>query len=340
MTTLPEPAPIREFTGVDRRMFESEIRPLGRPAVLRGLGAGWPAVRAAHESAETVAAYLLGFRPSRPVGALVGAPEIAGRFFYAPDFKGLNFTVGKLPLEAFMARLLRDRDEPAPFAIAVQSEVIPELLPGFTAANPMPLLDATVAPRIWIGNRIRVAPHYDLMENIGIVVAGRRRFTLFPPEQLPNLYIGPLELTPAGTPVSMVELAHPDLERYPRYAEAAKVAQSAVLEEGDGIYIPFHWWHAVDSLETVNAFVNYWWNGADPSLGSGYDALLHALYAIRTLPPEQRDVWRMVFDHFVFLKEGDPVAHLPEGAKGVLGPAGPEQLGRMRATLQQIMRGA
>jgi hypothetical protein len=175
------------------------------------------------------------------------------------------------------------------------------------------------------------------MENIGVVVLGRRRFTVFPPEQLPNLYPGPLELTPAGTTVSMVDPANPDLERYPRYAEAAQTAEVCVLEPGDGIYLPFHWWHGVDSLGAVNAFVNYWWNDARPGLGKPYDALLHALYAYRGLPEDQRRVWRMVFDNFVFATEGDPSAHLPDHAKGVLGDPTPEGLARMRATLRHIM---
>ena len=46
------------------------------------------------------------------------------------------------------------------------------------------------------------------------MVAGRRRFTLFPPEQVANLYIGPLDLTPAGQPVSLVDQAQPDLVRH------------------------------------------------------------------------------------------------------------------------------
>ena len=79
-----------------------------------------------------------------------------------------------------------------------------------------------IVPRLWLGNAIRVATHYDLMENIGVVVAGRRRFTLFPPDQLANLYMGPLELTPAGTPVSLVDPDAPDLARFPRFARRSR----------------------------------------------------------------------------------------------------------------------
>src|SRR3712207_9345290 len=103
------------------------------------------------------------------------------------------------PLDPFLERLIRDRSNSNPYAVAVQSIPVPELLPGFETENSLDLLEPSVVPRIWMGNAIRVAPHYDLMENIGVVVAGRRRFTLFPPDQVSNLYVGPFELTPAGT---------------------------------------------------------------------------------------------------------------------------------------------
>lgn len=335
MTQLAEPKPIREFEGVDRRRFLDEIRPAGQPAVLRGLARDWPAVQAALRSDEEIVAYLKHFRVERPVGAIVGPPEIEGRFFYTDDMMSLNFERGTSQLDPFLDKLLRDRDAPAPLAMAVQSEKIPEMLPGFEIENAIDLLPAEVVPRAWIGNRIRVAPHYDLMENVGCVVAGRRRFTVFPPEQLANLYPGPFELTPAGTPVSLVDIQKPDLDRFPGYAAAVATAQSALLEPGDAIYLPFHWWHGVDSLEPFSFLVNYWWNESQPGLGKPYDALIHALYALRHLPPEQRDVWRVVFDHYIFCAHGDPAAHLPADAQGVLGPPTQERLDRMRATLQQ-----
>jgi hypothetical protein len=335
--SLPAPRAIREYSNVDERCFLEEIRPARQPAVIRGLAADWPAVRAARESDEEIVAYMKRFRVERPVAAIVGEPEIKGRFFYTEDLRGLNFARGVSPLDPFLDRLLRDRGAARPYAIAVQSEKIPDLLPGFEKENRIDLLPPSVAPRAWIGNRIRVAPHYDLMENVGVVVAGRRRFTVFPPEQLANLYPGPVELTPAGTPISLVDINAPDLERFPGYTEAAATAQSATLEPGDAIYLPFHWWHGVDSLADVNLFVNYWWNDADPRAGSPYDALMYALFALKPLPPEQREVWRMVFDHYVFCTDGDPAAHLPPAVRGVVGPSTPEQLARMRATLQQIL---
>lgn len=334
--TLAKPKPIREYHHVDRALLDREIRPSLQPAVLRGAAAEWPAVRAARHSDEALVKYVKRFSGGRRVAAIVGPPEIGGRFFYSDDMLGFNFERGQSPLEPFLDRLLRDREHASPIAMAVQSEIIPDVLAGFEAENRIDLIPADVQPRVWIGNRIQVAPHYDLYENIGIVVAGRRRFTLFPPEQIVNLYAGPFELTPAGTPISLVNPCAPDLERFPRFAEAMTTALTAELEPGDAIYIPFHWWHGVESLEPFNVFVNYWWSEARPDLGRPYDALMHAIFALKHLPPEQRAIWRTMFDHYVFEIDGDPAAHLPSHARGMLGEPTGELIARMRATLKQI----
>jgi hypothetical protein len=173
---------------------------------------------------------------------------------------------------------------------------------------------------------------------VGVVVAGRRRFILFPPDELPNLYAGPLELTPAGTPISLVDPLNPDLERYPRFGEALKRAQTAELEPGDAIYIPFYWWHGVDSLETVNLFINYWWNDKVKGGGSPYDALAYAIYSMNMLPPEQRAVWRNVFEQYIFEANGDPGQHLPAHARGILGEPTPEILDRLKQYLRMVLQ--
>jgi len=335
MTVLPAPQPIKEAELPDADAFQA-IRANREPVVFRALSADWPAVVAAKTSDEALIEYLRRFVNDQHVKAIVGEPEIEGRFFYTEHLTALNFTRGRSALQPFLDRLLRDRANPRPIAMAVQSEQIPQMLPGFELENSVEFLNGVV-PRAWIGNRIRVAPHYDLYENIGVVVAGRRRFTLFPPDQLPNLYSGPLELTPAGTPISLVDLEKPDLDRFPRFEKAAQTALQATLEPGDAIYIPYHWWHGVDSLEPFNLFVNYWWNDGPSDAGSPYDALMYAFFALRPMPQEQRDIWRKIFDYYIFETEGDPAEHLPDAAKGVLGKPNATQLGRMRATLKMIL---
>jgi hypothetical protein len=158
VSDLPEPAPIREFGRIDGVQFQ-EIRALQKPAIFRGLASDWPAVRAALQGDQELVAYLNRFPGSRPA-AIVGPPEIRGRFFYNDDVTALNFQRGVTDLAPFLDRLLRDRDEAAPLAMAVQSELIAQLLPGFETENPLEILHREVPPRAWIGNRIHVARHF------------------------------------------------------------------------------------------------------------------------------------------------------------------------------------
>ncbi|MBY0345055.1 MAG: cupin-like domain-containing protein, partial [Sphingomonadales bacterium] len=65
--------------------------------------------------------------------------------------------------------------------------------------------------------------------------------------------------------------------------------------------------------------------------------LLHALYAFRHLPPEQRAVWRGIIDYYVFEAEGDPAAHLPDHAKGVIGPPSPGLFAQMKAVIRRAL---
>jgi len=336
MTELSPPKPIREVADIDFARFHDEIRPAGEPVVMRGMVRDWPAVAAALESDRAIVDYLIAGRPTRPVGAIAARPEERGRFFYNAEITGFNFVSGRGHMEQFLRDLLAVGDDPDPPAMAMQSELIPEVLPAFAQANVLSLL-TNVAPRMWIGNRIRVSPHCDLMENVGCVVAGRRRFTLFPPEQVVNLYPGPFELTPAGTPVSMVDMQEPDLARYPRYPTAWATAQRAELAPGDAIYIPYMWWHGVDSLDPVSMLVNYWWNDVPEHISTPYDAMLHNILAFRHLPRRERDVWRTMLDYYIFESEGDPAAHLPEHARGMMGAPTPDLFARLRATLRKIV---
>jgi hypothetical protein len=218
--------------------------------------------------------------------------------------------------------------------VFIESMQTDDFLPAFGADHVNPLLDATTRPRIWIGNRIKVQTHYDLQYNIACCVAGRRRFTLFPPEQLANLYSGPIEFTPSGTPISMVPLTAPDLARFPRYEEALRHAVQAELAPGDGIYIPYGWWHHVESLAPLNGLVNYWWNDA-ARLGSPYGALLHAAMAVRDLPADQREVWRTMFEHFVFTDPEVALGHLTPQQRGLLGPPAPKRIADVRNIMAQ-----
>ncbi|QZH75680.1 MAG: cupin-like domain-containing protein [Erythrobacter sp.] len=337
MTQLPSPPPIAKRENVTSEQFHGEVRKGGKPLVFRGLVADWPLVAAGKRGDGELVTYLKSCAATRPVEALTAPAEEGGRFFYNARLTGFNFERCEVTLGAFLDELLGVSGQSDPPAMAVQSEIIPEVLPRLAQENRLDWLPQ-VAPRMWIGNRIRVAPHYDLMENVACCVAGRRRFTLFPPEEVANLYPGPFELTPAGTPVSMVDMTAPDLATYPRFSEAWAQAQVAELAPGDALYIPYGWWHGVQSLEPVSALVNYWWSDADPALAGAYDGLLHAIAAFRHLPPEQREVWQHMVDHYVFEKNGPPAEHLPPHARGLLGDGSPALFARLRQMLRQVVR--
>lgn len=308
------------------------------PVVLRGLVAHWPAVAAARESAGAAIAYLQGLeRPGAPpVTATVGPPEIEGRFFYDDAFTGFNFRREEVPLGVALATLRKYLAHDRPPAIYVASTTIDTWLPGFRAANALVLRGQDPLASIWIGNRSRIAAHQDLPENIACVVAGRRRVTLFPPQQLRNLYVGPLEFTPAGQPVSLVDFAAPDLARFPRFAEAMRHAMRAELEPGDAVFIPSMWWHHMEGLEGFNVLVNYWWRRAPAWMDNPMDALMLAIASLRGLPPEQRALWHDAFAHYVFEYDEDTVAgHVPPPARGALGPLDEARAGRIRAKLLQ-----
>lgn len=337
MSELGPATPLPEMNGPFDAARFAAIRAQGRPLVLRALAADWPAVAAARENDEAIVIYLTREPTARSVRAIAAPPGEKGRFFYNRDLTGFNFQSANGRLDLFLADLLRAKDLADVPAMAVQSEDLAEILPRFAAENTLPLLPG-VSPRIWIGNRIRVAPHYDVKENVAVCAAGRRRFTLFPPGQIANLYPGPLEQTPAGTPVSMVDQHAPDLARYPRYAEAWASSRQATLEPGDAIYIPYCWWHGVESLEPVSILVNYWWNeGIPEGAGSPYDALLHVMLALKHLPPEQRTVWRGMLDYYIFETSGDPAAHLPDHAKGMLGQPSPGLFAQMKAIIRRAL---
>ena len=306
-----------------------------QPVVLRGLVAHWPMVAAARKSTHAAAAYLRRFEcpEAPPVVATVAPPGIGGRVFYNDDLSGFNFRQEQIPLRTVLDTLLKYAGQESPPMIYVASTTLDTWLPGFRSDNDLSLDGREPLASIWIGNRTRVAAHQDVPDNIACVVAGRRRVTLFPPEQLRNLYIGPLDFTPAGQAISLVDFAAPDLVRFPRFAEAMRHAQVAELEPGDAVLIPSMWWHHMEGLEPFNVLVNYWWRDAPDWMDTPMNVLMYALMTMRDLPPHERAVWQDVFRHYVFEADEDTVAHVPESARRVLSPLDERRARELRARL-------
>ena len=288
---LPVAKQVRELSGLRPSDLGPEILASTEPLLLRGLVDDWPMVQAARSSQQAADAYLRRFYRDATVGAMLGAPEIEGRYFYNEDLSGVNFYPVRVRLDTVLAELEKHRGTEPPPSIYVGSTTIDTCLPGFRAENDVDLGARNALASIWIGNRTRIAAHYDLPDNLACVAAGQRRFTLFPPKQLENLYVGPLDFTPAGQAISLVDFARPDYGKYPRFAEALAHAQVAEMAPGDALFIPSMWWHHVEALDRFNVLVNYWWRQSPDYMDTPTNALMHALMTVRDLPPEQRKAW-------------------------------------------------
>jgi hypothetical protein len=305
------------------------------PTVMRGLAANWPLVQAGMNSVQGAMDYLRGHYNGKPVHYSWGEPSTGGRPYYNADFTELNCQVRRGELGQVLDDLAGHLDDPAPPTYYVASLLVDYCLPGMRRDNDLDLAahGLQAPPAIWIGNRVTASCHYDAPNNIACCAVGRRRFTLFPPGQIHNLYPGPLEPTPGGQVVSMVDFRAPDFERFPRFAEAIAHAQTVVLEPGDAIFIPSMWWHHVQGLDPFTVLVNYWWASMPAWIPTPMHALYHAIWALRDRPEVEKQAWREVFEYYVF---GDPAQageHLPVQARNFLGPFDEAQARRMRAHL-------
>ncbi|MFA6220260.1 MAG: cupin-like domain-containing protein [Erythrobacter sp.] len=326
------PSQIREVSAEGLGELTARACEQLEPAIVRGLAAGLPVVNAAREGDGSLLRYLADL--ARPVGlsALHASPQVEGKFGYTRDLSGFNFTRHETTFQDFVTGLLEGSF--ADGAIAVQGVQADRAVPGFAQANAIPLLPEGGEFRLWLGTRAEVAIHCDPAPNVAYVAGGRRRFTLFAPEEIGNLYMGPFDPVPNGTQISLADPLAPDLDRFPRFAQALEHSLSAELEPGDAIFIPTGWYHHVQALGALNLLVNYWWRG--PGDGpSPWDALMHGFMAIRTLPPAERRVWRAMFAHYIFEDSGDPGAHIPASFRGILAQATPQMLASMR---QSILR--
>ena len=312
--------------------LDARLRSADTPFVVRGLTADWPLVQAGRRSAHDARAYLLRHARDLPFTVSVGEPGSDGRLFYDAAM-AMNFRTLRAKLPEVFAKIdeWETRGNAPPVYLA--SIDMHQFFQGLHEANHVDLGERTSLASIWMGTRTRIAAHNDIPHNLACVAVGRRRFTLFPREQFRNLYLGPVDNTPAGRAVSMVDFHAPDLARHPRFTEALGHAQVAELETGDALYIPAMWWHHVEGLEAFNVLVNYWWRETPRWLGQPQDALNHAMLAIRDLPDDQKRHWRDLFDYYVFGDQAETVAHIPEAARSVLAPLTPDNAGRIRAFL-------
>jgi len=333
-TVASRPAQVREEEVPGSAALDALLAQSETPFVVRGIATHWPLVIEGRKSAREARAYLLARARNREFTVSMADPSEGGRLFYDEAMQ-VNFRMGTGRLPDIFAGFdkAEGAEEGQVPTVYLGSIDVQHFFEGLHEANHIPLSGRDAMASIWIGNATRIAAHNDFPDNLAVCAVGRRRFTLFPPEQFQNLYLGPIDITPAGRPISMVDFAEPDLARHPRFEQALDAAQVVELEPGDALFIPTNWYHHVEGLAPFNVLVNYWWRDTPRFLGQPQNALHHAILAIRDLPEAERATWRALFEHYVFSGGEAARAHVPEAGRGVLAPLDAAAARRMHAFL-------
>ncbi|XP_072020295.1 HSPB1-associated protein 1 homolog [Amphiura filiformis] len=109
---------------------------------------------------------------------------------------------------------------------------------------------------IWIGSQGATTPgHYDTYGcNLVAQIYGRKKWHLFPPSQSAALYQTriPYEESSVFSPIN---ISKPDSTKYPQFTSTTPYI--VTLDPGDVLFVPHHWWHFVETMET-SISVNTW----------------------------------------------------------------------------------
>ncbi len=321
----------------DPGLFLKQVVGQCEPVVLRGLVGAWPAVHAARQSPAAFRDYVLQFDLGRETEAFVGHAAIRGKYYYRDDLNGFNFERRRMRFAEAIDLIVRNLDQADAETVYVGSLPILDYLPDLATDNILSVIPG-VRPRLWLGHASNISTHYDTLDNVACVVAGSRTFTLYPPETIGDLYVGPIDNTMAGQPVSLAASARGDEDQYPRFEAVRDQALVAKLEAGDAIYMPKLWWHQIEATAPFNGLVNYWWDAFPAGPDQPNTAMLLAMIAIAERPARERAAWRAFFDHYVFRPDGHPLAHLPAEQHGLLGPL-KDNYGKIRARVMHLLRG-
>lgn len=323
------------LTDPDR--FRDLVMRAGQPVLLPGVAHDWPLL--AQQGAEGVVRALLRFDAGREAEVFCGPREAGTRYYYDTTLSGFNFTRATVPAGDGLRRILASADDAESEALYMGSLPVERYFPGAEVLTPLAFVPQMLPPRIWAGHASSVACHYDRLDNVACVAAGHRRFTLYPPQAIGDLYVGPVDHTMAGQPVGLAVDGLIGDPRFPRFEAVRDTALIADLGPGDAIYIPKLWWHKVEALDPVNLLVNFWWDGFPSGPDQPYAAMLLAMIAIAERPDAERAAWRAWFDHYVFRPDGHPLAFLPEDQHGILGPLRAGNYQRIRTMVMRMLRG-
>jgi len=307
-----------------------------QPIILKGFINNWPIVKKGQESEASLQKYLLKYATDSKLVVGHGDKNIDGRIFYNEAFTALNSIAYKMPLAELFAHIAEHKTDNKPPLYYMGTTSVDSCFPKLKQENDINIAGKSPVMNLWMGNQSTIPAHYDVPNNIACNIYGKRHFTLFPPEQLENLYIGPLDFTPAGQSISLVNFKKPDFVKYPKFKQALAHAQIAELDAGDALFLPSMWWHHVEALTHFNLLATFWWSASEHSNDEAGNALLYAVMAIRNLPKDKQDIWFNLFKHYIF--DAPTLDHIPAHAKGILNPQNKRTLRNFKDYLIKRLR--
>ena len=257
----------------------------------RGARRHWPLVRAAAKSRGALAELIKSLDSGRQPHVIEAPAGTKGRIFYRDDVAGFNFTrarAGAPPsIGCWVSGASRTRRESS-WNPCRAKPIYLDLAPGTDAAA-----------------RCRRAAHLDRQRGEGecpfrprLQHRLRRRraaalHSVSSRADRQSLHRS-ARLRSVRRPDEPGPVHESRSRSLPALRRSAAPRAQAELGPGDALFIPFGWWHHVESLTPFNVLVNYWWNGA-PDYGAPHGALLHALLTIRDLPPINARYGRQYF---------------------------------------------
>ncbi|XP_032811225.2 tRNA wybutosine-synthesizing protein 5-like [Petromyzon marinus] len=220
--------------------FRDFVSP-GRPVLLRGAAARMPAYRRWCDDA-----YLSGRYGSLEVTVELGRKENRSAGVYSSS------------LASFLRSFARD-DVYAVCSLpaAMRPEVWP---PPCLACGG--LQRSLVDSVLWLsGGGTKSVLHYDSLDNVICVLAGRKRFFLADREELARLASGHADAAAAEDAdeeefLVGVDVDRVDMYRYPGLRRMRWY--SATVDAGDCFFVPYKWLHQVNSDAGRSLAVNFW----------------------------------------------------------------------------------
>uniref|UniRef100_A0A8C8SMV4 HSPB1-associated protein 1 n=1 Tax=Pelusios castaneus TaxID=367368 RepID=A0A8C8SMV4_9SAUR len=110
---------------------------------------------------------------------------------------------------------------------------------------------------LWIGSEGANTPcHLDSYGcNLVLQIQGRKRWHLFPPGDTTFLY--PTRIPYEESSIfSKVNVVNPDLKHFPQFRRAH--AHVVTLNPGQVLFVPRHWWHYVEAIDSTTVSINSW----------------------------------------------------------------------------------